>query len=49
MIRWRRWLITLVALPPAALALFLLAAWIGSSLPRNADWTPPAAGITIMV
>lgn len=49
MIRWRRWLTTLVALPPAALALFLLAAWIGSSLPRNADWTPPAAGITIMV
>ena len=49
MTRWRRWLAGLLALPCAALALFLLAAWIGSSLPRNPDWTEPAAGITIMV
>nr|WP_237489050.1 TIGR02117 family protein [Tsuneonella aeria] len=33
----------------AAVLLFLLTAWIGSSLPRNADWTEPAGGIRIMV
>lgn len=49
MTRWRRWLAGLIALPCAALALFLLAAWIGSSLPRNPDWTEPAEGVTIMV
>ncbi|HCJ81594.1 MAG TPA: DUF2459 domain-containing protein, partial [Erythrobacter sp.] len=38
----------MLALPCAALALFLLAAWIGSSLPRNPDWTEPAEGVTIM-
>lgn len=29
--------------------LFLLAGWIGSSIPRNPDWRPPADGIEIMV
>jgi uncharacterized protein (TIGR02117 family) len=37
----------------AAVLAFLIIAWIGSSLPRNADWTEPAAGdsgtIEIMV
>ncbi|HEU4821765.1 MAG TPA: DUF2459 domain-containing protein [Qipengyuania sp.] len=33
----------------AAVLAFLLAAWIGSSLPRNADWTEPAEGVEIMV
>ena len=33
----------------AAVALVLLTAWIGSSIPRNRDWVEPADGITIMV
>ncbi len=28
---------------------FMLAAWVGSSLPRNRSWTEPAAGVPIMV
>lgn len=32
-----------------ALGLFMLAAWIGSSLPRNGDWRQPDRGIEIMV
>jgi len=32
-----------------AFLLFALAAWIGSSLPRNADWQEPEQGIEIMV
>ena len=28
---------------------YFLAAWIGSSLPRNAAWKEPAEGVTIMV
>ena len=32
-----------------AWALFLLAGWIGSSIPRNAGWTEPDAGVEIMV
>ena len=47
--RWRRWLIGLVALPVAFVVLFLLAAFIGSSVPRNSGWTEPASGIEIMV
>ena len=34
---------------PLTVAIFLAAAWIGSSLPRNADRAPPPDGITIMV
>ena len=33
----------------AIFAAFLLSAWIGSAIPRNADWTPPADGVDIMV
>ena len=29
--------------------LFALAGWIGSSIPRNPDWQPPAEGIDVMV
>ena len=29
--------------------LFVLSAWIGSSIPRNPDWEEPAAGVEIMV
>ncbi len=29
--------------------LFMLAAWIGSSIPRNATWSEPEAGVSIMV
>ncbi|ABC63529.1 DUF2459 domain-containing protein [Erythrobacter litoralis] len=28
---------------------FLLSAWIGSSIPRNAGWTEPEAGIPVMI
>ncbi|WP_238474082.1 TIGR02117 family protein [Altericroceibacterium spongiae] len=33
----------------AALLLFLLASWIGSSIPRNRGWQEPQSGVTIMV
>ncbi len=49
MTRWRRWLAGLAALPVAIVVLFLLSAWIGSSIPRNSGWTEPRDGITIMV
>ena len=32
-----------------AIGLFMLAGWIGSSLPRNADWREPKHGIEIFV
>lgn len=32
-----------------AVALFLIAAWIGSSIPRNADWQEPETGVAILV
>ena len=38
-----------LAVPIAAVLLFLLSAWIGSSIPRNAKWEEPATGIEIMV
>lgn len=44
-----RWLCALIAAPFVLLVLFLIAAWIGSSIPRNADWIEPDEGITIMV
>ena len=31
------------------LGLYALAGWIGSSLPRNADWREPARGVEILV
>ena len=33
----------------AAVALFFVAGWIGSSIPRNAGWERPDTGVTIMV
>ena len=33
----------------ALVLLFLLSAWIGSSIPRNADWVEPDDGVEIMV
>lgn len=32
-----------------AIGLFTLTAWVGSSIPRNADWREPARGVEIMV
>ena len=32
-----------------ALALFALAGWIGSSIPRNSGWNEPSEGVTIMI
>lgn len=32
-----------------AAGLFMAAAWIGSSIPRNGDWREPGRGIAIMV
>ena len=32
-----------------ALALFALAGWIGSSIPRNDGWREPADGVEIMI
>ena len=44
-----KWLGGFVFILTAIIALFFLAAWIGSSIPRNADWTAPETGIEIMV
>ncbi len=46
---WRRWLAGLVAVPVAIVVAFLLAAWIGSAIPRNSGRTAPAQGVEIMV
>lgn len=45
---WRpaRWILAAIG---AAIALFLLTAWIGSSVPRNGDWREPEEGMEIMV
>ena len=44
-----KWLGGILAVPLLLAALFFLAAWIGSSIPRNNDWTEPETGIRIMV
>lgn len=44
-----RWLAGILAAPFILFAMFLLAAWIGSSIPRNPEWTEPESGIEIMV
>ena len=51
MTRWQftRYLIALFALPAALVLLVLLAGWIGSSIPRNADWREPDIGVTLMI
>ena len=33
----------------AAVGLFMIAAWAGSAIPRNATWTEPPSGVEIMV
>ena len=45
----KRWAGRVAAGLALTVALFLLAAWIGSSLPRNAGWREPARGVEIMV
>lgn len=48
---WRRlarWPVRIVACLLLAVGLYLLAAWIGSSIPRNTDWQEPAAGGTVI-
>jgi uncharacterized protein (TIGR02117 family) len=42
-VAWVTGVLTLVV------GLYLLAAWIGSSIPRNRDWREPAAGVVIGV
>ena len=32
-----------------AVGLFMLTAWIGSSIPRNSDWVEPNDGVTLML
>lgn len=49
MIRWWRGLAWVLGLPLALVLAFLLAAWVGSSIPRNAGWREPAGGIAVMV
>lgn len=48
-----RWAAALIAVIALAVAVFLLATWIGSSIPRNPDRSEPAAedagGVEIMV
>ena len=39
----------LLALPVAIILLFMLAAWIGSSIPRNPDWTEGDEGVVVMI
>lgn len=39
----------ILALPLLLVLAFFLAAWIGSSVPRNADWDEPEEGVVIMV
>ena len=45
----KRTYLGLLATPFVLVALFLLAAWIGSSIPRNADWVEPEQGIEVFV
>lgn len=47
--RAMRWLVRAVFALLALPAAFALAAWAGSSIPRNADWREPDTGVTIMV
>lgn len=47
--RWARWLRAILGWPALAIGLYFLAAWIGSSIPRNGDWRQPRDGVEIMV
>lgn len=44
-----KWISRLTLGLTACLLLFLLSAWIGSAIPRNAGWEEPETGITIGV
>ena len=44
-----KWTGRVVLALAAVIILFLLSAWIGAAIPRNADWTEPETGVTIMV
>lgn len=43
-VRLIRWPLRLLSVLLLAVALYLLAAWIGSSIPRNRDWREPSTG-----
>lgn len=45
----KRWTLRLLAAFFSIIVIFLLSAWIGSMIPRNADWKQPDSGIDIMV
>ncbi|WP_246450041.1 TIGR02117 family protein [Qipengyuania soli] len=45
-LRWCAWAVFALFV---VVALFLLSAWIGSSVPRNGDWSQPAKGVDIMI
>ena len=47
--RLARGVIWILAIPVALAALFLLSAWIGSAIPRNAGWSEPDDGIPVMI
>ena len=47
--RWRRIIGGVVVGIGLAIALLLLTAWIGSSIPRNPDWRETPGGIEIMI
>ena len=44
-----RWLGRLGAALATLAILFLLGAWVGSSIPRNGEWEEPAEGVEIMI
>lgn len=44
-----RWLRNGIALFALTVGLFMAAAWIGSSIPRNGDWREADSGVAIMV
>ena len=44
-----KWTGGILAVPLILIAVFFLAAWIGSSIPRNAGWSEPATGIPVMI
>lgn len=47
--RISRWSVWTVGALVTMIVVFLLAAWVGSSIPRNSEWTQPDGGVEIMV
>lgn len=41
MTHWRRWVLGALAVLVAPVLISLLAGWIGSAIPRNAEWREP--------